>query len=133
MWGWLRILVADYFCWVQLEYVANLEAGVLAGAPVHRHEHTAHVWGQVSILVPDHAFHCQNQFGHIQSCFFLNSVVNVSWGSGIKMLANLPVTIVLVPKMCTPCLCLLHHQLGVVVVQLPTSKQLLQGSNNLQR
>ena len=63
MWGWLRILVADYCGWVGLEYVANLEAGVLAGAPVHWHEHAAHVWGQVSILVPDHAFLCQNQFG----------------------------------------------------------------------
>ena len=68
-------------------------------------------------------------FARINFAFFFT----LSRLYGIKMLANLPVTIVLVPKMCTSCLGLLHHQLGVVVVQLPTSKQLLQGSNNLQR
>ena len=49
----------------------------------------------------------------------------------VKVKANLPVTIVLVPEMRTPRLGLLHHQLGVVVVQFKTTQQLLKGSNNL--
>ena len=50
----------------------NLEAGVLSSASVHWHEHTAHIWSQVSILVPvsDHIvayFACMGQFGNSQS------------------------------------------------------------------
>ena len=47
------------------------------------------------------------------------------------MFILLPVAIVLVPDMLAPSPGLLHHQLGVVMVELATPQQILKGGDNL--